>query len=99
MPNGLDQDGNEKFFVQVNYPVLGDVTELYAPHLSNSNIAKRKTVTLFKKLRKLDLAVQFHSEILKGVKEGNMRFLSKKEELEILAGPHCFSGLNYAQKP
>ena len=27
-----------------------------------------------------------------------MRFLSKKEELEILSGPHCFSGLNYAQK-
>ena len=49
MPNGLDQDGNERFFVQVNYPVLGNVNELYAPNLSNSNIAKRKTVTLFKK--------------------------------------------------
>ena len=83
----------------MNYPVLGNVSELYAANLSNSNIAKRKTVALFKKLRKLDLVEQFHSEILKGVSEGNMRFLSKKEELEILSGPHCFSGLNYAQKP
>ena len=30
VPNGLDPDGNNKFFVQVNYPVLGNVSELYA---------------------------------------------------------------------
>ena len=31
--NGLDQDGNKKFFVQVNYPVLGNVSQLYAADL------------------------------------------------------------------
>ena len=92
MPNGLNLDGNEKFFVQVNFPVLGNVSELYAANLSNSNIAKRKTVTLFKKLRKLDLAVQFHSEIIKGVSEGNTRFCLKKKNLKSFLGPIVFLG-------
>ena len=28
MPNGKDPDGNDKFFVRVNYPVLGNVSKL-----------------------------------------------------------------------
>ena len=97
--NGTDNEGNQKYFVKVTYPVLGDVKTLYAPKLSNSEIAKKKSIALFNKLRKLELVEAFDLEIQKGIKDGHIRFLSAKEQEEVLSGPHCFSGLNYSLKP
>ena len=97
--NGFDKNGKRKYFVRINYPVLGDLKTLYASHLSNSDIAKCKSVSLFNKLRKLNLAEQFHLEILKGIKDGQIRILSEADQCKVLGGPHCLAGLNYSLKP
>ena len=56
-------------------------------------------MSLFNKLRKLNLAEQFHLEILKGIKDGQIRILSEADQCKVLGGPHCLAGLNYSLKP
>jgi hypothetical protein len=81
-----------------NYPVMGDYKTLYRPELSNSQLALKKSQTLFSRLRNRNLVAPFHHEILKSIEEGHMKILSFQEQTSILKEYHAFAGLNYALK-
>ena len=80
-------------YLRCNYPVMGNAPELYHQDLSNRYAALAKSKSLFRKLHKLNLVIDFDAEIRKSVDENHIKFLSKEEEADFLASWHCFSGL------
>ena len=92
----ISKDGQQ--YLQCTYPIMGDPTHLYRAELSNSEIALKKSTSLFKRHHKLKLADPFHAEILKSIDEDHMRFFSPAEEQAVLSDWHAFAGLNYSLK-
>ena len=81
--------------IWVDYPLNGDIQDLYRPGLSNSNQMLGQSKALFRKLKKAGLADAFQEQMDKSVREGHMEILSEEEAQAALPGPHCFSGINF----
>jgi hypothetical protein len=62
--------------IWVNYPLNGDIRDLYGPGLSNSNQMLGQSKALFKKLKKAGLADAFQEQMVKSVNEGHMEILT-----------------------
>ena len=76
--------------IWVNYPLNGDIQDLYRPGLSNSNQMLCQSKALFKKLKKAGLADAFQEQMDKSVNEGHMEILSEEEARAALSGPTAF---------
>ena len=84
----------------MSYPLDGDVNDLYSPAKSNSERYKKATKGLYQKLKNKKLLELFHEQFVKSMREGHMEMLTPEEAKVLLASlPHCFSGVNFAQKP
>ena len=84
--------------IWVDYPLNGDIHDLYRPGLSNGGQMLGQSKALFRKLKKAGLTEAFQEQMDKSVREGHMEILSKEEAAAALSGPHCFSGINFQCK-
>ena len=78
-----------------HYPLDAEPSILYGPDDSNSDKLKAASTSLYKRLHRKGLLVDFHQEVLKSIQAGQMIILSKEEEKAILRQTHCFSRINF----
>ena len=87
------------YYIVVRYPLDGPVSQLYGPQYSNSESHKNATRALYKRFVRKGILTDFHCQVTKSIDDGHIELLDPEETTKVLNSIHCFSGINYQEKP